>query len=160
MLVFLQRGMDGCSYSARALAVDNGNGIKVREIGAVEIALHNAYRFVGHHTAQVYLGLDAYVAQLGLYLFHILLLFALYSVQQANFVLADGYLHDACLQGEHTVGTYGDYLSAGTELHMTIERLVPDEGGALVVFSSQSVTMTLALSGEGGGRGREGEHEV
>ena len=29
--------------------------------------------------------------------------------------------------------------SAGTELHMTIERLVPDEGGALVVFSSQDM---------------------
>ena len=29
--------------------------------------------------------------------------------------------------------------SAGTELHLTIERLVPDEGGALVVFSSQDM---------------------
>ena len=29
--------------------------------------------------------------------------------------------------------------SAGTELHMTIQRLVPDEGGALVVFSSQDM---------------------
>ena len=29
--------------------------------------------------------------------------------------------------------------SAGTELHMTIERLVPDEGGVLLVFSSQDM---------------------
>ncbi len=29
--------------------------------------------------------------------------------------------------------------SAGTEIHMTVERLVPDEGGALVVFSSQDM---------------------
>lgn len=29
--------------------------------------------------------------------------------------------------------------SAGTELHMTIQRMVPDEGGALVVFSSQDM---------------------
>ena len=36
--------------------------------------------------------------------------------------------------------------SAGTELHMTIERLVPDEGGALVVFSSQDMPRSFDFS--------------
>ena len=40
-------------------------------------------------------------------------------------------------RGKTYVMRCGD--SAGTELHMTIERLVPDEGGALVVFSSQDM---------------------
>lgn len=36
--------------------------------------------------------------------------------------------------------------SAGTELHMTVERMVPDEGGALVVFSSQDMPRDFDLS--------------
>ncbi len=54
--------------------------------------------------------------------------------------LSDGAI-EVFQQGIASGATYtmlcGD--SAGTELHMTVERLVPDEGGALVVFSSQDM---------------------
>ena len=54
--------------------------------------------------------------------------------------LSDGAI-EVFQQGIASQATYtmlcGD--SAGTEVHMTVERLVPDENGALVVFSSQDM---------------------